>query len=101
MLSPPVVLDEFVDLDVLTELDLTGAGIAAVVRSAALAAHHDDRSALRMTDLVRAVSRHFEEGGPAGPLQSSARTWTCCRDRGRATAALARGGGRPRQGRPR
>ena len=60
MLSPPVVLDEFVDLDVLTELDLTGAGIAAVVRSAALAAHHDDRSALRMTDLVRAVSRQFQ-----------------------------------------
>jgi hypothetical protein len=60
MLSPPVVLDELVDLDVLTELDLTGAGIAAVVRSAALAAHHDGRSALRMADLVRAVSRQFQ-----------------------------------------
>jgi SpoVK/Ycf46/Vps4 family AAA+-type ATPase len=60
VLGEPVVLDGPVDLDVLTELDLTGAGIAAVVRSAALAAHHDSRPALRMADLVRAVSRQFQ-----------------------------------------
>jgi hypothetical protein len=60
VLGEPVVLDGPVDLDVLTEVDLTGAGIAAVVRSAALAAHHDGRPSLRMADLARAISRQFQ-----------------------------------------
>jgi hypothetical protein len=55
-----VVLDGPVDLDVLTEVDLTGAGIAAVVRSAALAAHHGGRPSLRMADLARAISLQFQ-----------------------------------------
>ncbi len=42
VLGPPVTLDEPVDLDALTELELTGAAIAAIVRSAALAVHHAD-----------------------------------------------------------
>lgn len=60
VLGAPVVLDGPVDLDVLCEIELTGAGIAAVVRSAALSAHHDGRGALQMADLVRAVSRQFQ-----------------------------------------
>ena len=64
-LAPPVVLDGPVDLDLLTELDLTGAGIASIVRSAALAAHHDGRDALGMGDLVRAVARTQSARGPA------------------------------------
>ncbi len=69
VLGPPVVLAEPVDLDVLTEVDLTGAGIAAVVRSAALAAYHDDRDALGMADLVRAVSRQFQREGRLVPRE--------------------------------
>ncbi|MGO4362956.1 ATP-binding protein [Terrabacter sp. RAF57] len=60
VLGAPVVLDGEVDLDLLTSLDLTGAGVAAIVRSAALAAHHDHRRALTMADLVRAVARLFQ-----------------------------------------
>jgi hypothetical protein len=60
VLGPPVVVSGEVDLDLLTSLDLTGAGVAAIVRSAALAAHHDRRRSLTMRDLVRAVARHFQ-----------------------------------------
>jgi DNA polymerase III delta prime subunit len=60
VLAPPVVVEGTVDLEVLAELDLTGAGIAAVVRSAALLAHHEGRTSLRMSDLVLAVSRQFQ-----------------------------------------
>ena len=60
VLAPPVVVEDDVDVEVLARLDLTGAGIAAVVRTAALVAHHEDRSALRMGDLVVAVSRQFQ-----------------------------------------
>ena len=60
VLGPPVVLDGDIDLDLLTSLDLTGAGVATIVRSAALAAHHDHRGALTMGDLVRAVGRLFQ-----------------------------------------
>jgi len=35
-------------------------GVAAIVRSAALAAHHDRRQTLTMADLVRAVARQFQ-----------------------------------------
>jgi hypothetical protein len=60
VLGPPVRLDGSVDLAVLESLELTGAGIAAVVRSAALAVHHDGREVLTMTDLVGAVARQFQ-----------------------------------------
>jgi ATP-dependent 26S proteasome regulatory subunit len=60
VLGPPVVLEDAVDIEVLAELDLTGAGISSVVRTAALLAHREERSALRMSDLVVAVSRQFQ-----------------------------------------
>lgn len=60
VLAPPVVTADDLDLDVLASLELTGAGIAGVVRTAALVSHHEGRSALRMDDLVVAVSRQFQ-----------------------------------------
>jgi hypothetical protein len=72
VLAPPVVLDGPVDLDRLTELDLTGAGVASVVRSAALAAHHDGRGSVRMGDLVRAVARTLQREGRLLPRDLSA-----------------------------
>ena len=60
VLAPPVVVEGPIDIEVLAELDLTGAGIATVVRSAALLAHHEGRTSLRMSDLVLAVSRQFQ-----------------------------------------
>ena len=60
VLGPPVTLDEPVDLDALTALELTGAAIAAIVRSAALAVHHAGRTSLRMTDLREAAARQYQ-----------------------------------------
>jgi hypothetical protein len=60
VLGPPVRLDGSVDLALLESLELTGAGIAAVVRSAALAVHHDRREGLTMDDLVGAAARQFQ-----------------------------------------
>ncbi len=60
VLGPPVRLDDSVDVSVLAELELTGAGIASVVRSAALAVHHDGRDHLTMSDLAHAVSRQYQ-----------------------------------------
>jgi hypothetical protein len=68
VLGPPVVLEDAVDIEVLAELDLTGAGISSVVRTAALLAHHEGRSALRMSDLVVAVSRQFQREARLVPL---------------------------------
>ena len=69
VLAPPVVVEGAVDIEVLSELDLTGAGISSVVRSAALLAHHEGRSALRMSDLVVAVSRQFQREGRLVPRE--------------------------------
>ncbi|MEA2371775.1 MAG: hypothetical protein QOH12_2169 [Solirubrobacteraceae bacterium] len=59
-LAPPVALEEELDLDLLAALDLTGASIAAIVRSAALAVHADGRGALTASDVVMATSRQFQ-----------------------------------------
>jgi hypothetical protein len=59
VLAPPVRTTGPVDLDLLATLDLTGAGIAAVVRGAALIAHADGRDAVRPEDLVSAAGRQF------------------------------------------
>jgi hypothetical protein len=61
-LGPPVRLGANVDLDVLTRLELTGAGIAAIVRGASLSAGGDteDQAALDMADIVAAVRRQYQ-----------------------------------------
>jgi hypothetical protein len=61
-LGPPVCLAGDVDLDVLTRLELTGAGIAAIVRSASLAAGGDteQQAALDMAGIVAAVRRQYQ-----------------------------------------
>jgi hypothetical protein len=58
-LAPPVCLAEPIELDVLAALDLTGAGIAASVRGAALAIHGDGRDALAARDVLEAISTQF------------------------------------------
>jgi ATP-dependent Clp protease ATP-binding subunit ClpA len=58
-LAPPVRTTEPIDLDLLAALDLTGAGIAAVVRGAALIAHAAGRDAVGPDDLVVAAGRQF------------------------------------------
>jgi hypothetical protein len=60
VLGPPVALDGAIDLDALTALELTGAAIAAIVRSAALAVHHAGRTSLRMDDLREAAARQYQ-----------------------------------------
>jgi SpoVK/Ycf46/Vps4 family AAA+-type ATPase len=59
-LADPVQLAEPVELERLATLDLTGAGIAAIVRSAALTAHADDRDSLTAADLLTATSKQFQ-----------------------------------------
>jgi SpoVK/Ycf46/Vps4 family AAA+-type ATPase len=59
-LAPPVQVAEDLDLDVLAALDLTGASIAAIVRSAALSAHADDRRSLTASDILIATSKQFQ-----------------------------------------
>ena len=58
-LEPPVVLAEELDLDLLAALELTGASIAAIVRSAALTVHADGRDALAVTDVLTAIATQF------------------------------------------
>jgi ATPase family associated with various cellular activities (AAA) len=65
-LGPPVELAEPIDIDILAGLDLTGAGIAAVIRSAGLAAARPDPAALgrpaplTAADVVAAARRQFQ-----------------------------------------
>lgn len=58
-LEPPVRLAEEIDVGVLSALDLTGAGIAAIVRAAALTVHAGGRNALTALDLLTATSAQF------------------------------------------
>jgi hypothetical protein len=58
-LGPPVQLAEPVDVALLAALDLTGAGIAAIVRSAALAVP-DGPAPLTVAGLVAATSKQFQ-----------------------------------------
>ena len=53
-------LDADVDLDTLSRLDMTGAGITAAARTAALAAADTDSPAIAMRHLVRGISRQFQ-----------------------------------------
>jgi hypothetical protein len=67
-LGPPVEMAEPIDVDILAGLDLTGAGIAAIIRSAGLAAaksggetYFPGRPApLTAADVVAAVRRQFQ-----------------------------------------
>lgn len=49
-----------VDLDVLARLDMTGAGITAAARTAALAAADRDSATIGMRHVVRGVARQFQ-----------------------------------------
>jgi hypothetical protein len=49
-----------VDLDVLARLDMTGAGIAAAARTAALAAADEQGTEIGMRHVVRGVARQFQ-----------------------------------------
>ncbi|GHH66631.1 ATPase AAA [Streptosporangium violaceochromogenes] len=53
-------LDTGVDLDALCRLDMTGAGIAAAARTAALAAADSGGDAIGMRHVVRGVARQFQ-----------------------------------------
>jgi hypothetical protein len=59
-LAAPVQVAEDLELERLAALDLTGASIAAIVRSAALAAHADDRDALTAADVLTATGKQFQ-----------------------------------------
>jgi ATPase family protein associated with various cellular activities (AAA)/winged helix domain-containing protein len=59
-LAPPVQLAEALDLDLLAALELTGASIAAIVRSAALAVHADGRRSLTIADVLTATGKQFQ-----------------------------------------
>jgi SpoVK/Ycf46/Vps4 family AAA+-type ATPase len=58
-LGPPVELAEPIDLDALAALDLTGAGIAAILRSAGLAMPNGT-GPLTAIDLIAAVRKQFQ-----------------------------------------
>ncbi|MEA2274943.1 MAG: hypothetical protein QOI98_3651, partial [Solirubrobacteraceae bacterium] len=59
-LAPPVQLSEEIDLSLFAALDLTGASIAAIIRSAALAVHADGRQTLTVSDVLTATSKQFQ-----------------------------------------
>jgi AAA+ superfamily predicted ATPase len=59
-LPPSVPLADEVDLGLLARLELTGAGIVAAVRSAALHAAQADADRIRARDLVFGVARQFQ-----------------------------------------
>jgi hypothetical protein len=49
-----------VELDILSRLDMTGAGIVAAARTAALTAADENSQEIRMRHIVRGVSRQFQ-----------------------------------------
>ncbi len=53
-------LDADVDLDALCRLDMTGAGITAAARTAALAAADAGSTVIGMRHVVRGVARQFQ-----------------------------------------
>jgi hypothetical protein len=57
---PEAPLDASVDLDVLCRLDMTGAGISAAARTAALAAADSASPSIAMRHIVRGVARQFQ-----------------------------------------
>lgn len=66
-LGPPITLAGPVDLAPLAALELTGAAIAAVVRSAALAAYAAGRRELGYSDLAIAIRAQFQREGRLSP----------------------------------
>ncbi|HEV7669572.1 MAG TPA: ATP-binding protein [Thermoanaerobaculia bacterium] len=56
---PEAPLDPQADLDALSRLDLTGAGIASIARTAALLAADEKSEAITMAHLVRATARQY------------------------------------------
>lgn len=48
------------DLEILARLDMTGAGITAAARTAALAAADADSATIGMRHVVRGVARQFQ-----------------------------------------
>ncbi|WP_234365595.1 hypothetical protein [Streptomyces sp. RTd22] len=48
------------DLDALARLDMTGAGITAAARTAALSAADGDSATIGMRHIVRGVARQFQ-----------------------------------------
>ena len=58
-LAEPVRLAEPLELERLAALDLTGAAVAAIVRSAALTAHAAGRDALTVADILGATNKQF------------------------------------------
>ena len=57
---PEAPLSSDVDVDALCRLDMTGAGITAAARTAALAAAEKDSPTITMHHVVRGVSRQFQ-----------------------------------------
>jgi hypothetical protein len=57
---PEAPLVEDLDLEALSRLDMTGAGIMAAARSAALTAADQDSATIGMRHVVRGVSRQFQ-----------------------------------------
>lgn len=57
---PEAPLGTDVDLEILARLDMTGAGIAAAARTAALAAADADSAAIGMRHVVRGVARQYQ-----------------------------------------
>jgi len=66
-LGPPITLDRPIDIGPLAELDLTGAAIAAIVRSAALTAYGVGRRSLGYPDLASAIRAQYHREGRLGP----------------------------------
>jgi hypothetical protein len=59
-LPPQAPKADDIDIDVLQQLDLTGAGIVSAARMAALLAAQGDDARIGMSHLVRAVARQFQ-----------------------------------------
>ncbi|MBO0870558.1 MAG: ATP-binding protein [Micromonosporaceae bacterium] len=57
---PEAPVGSDVDLDVLSRLDMTGAGIASAARSAALAAADSEAATIAMPDIVSGVIRQYQ-----------------------------------------
>jgi len=53
-------LDSGVNLDVLEQLDLTGAGIVGAARTAALLAADEESESIRMSHVIQAVERQYQ-----------------------------------------
>ncbi|MDJ0653703.1 MAG: ATP-binding protein [Xanthomonadales bacterium] len=62
-----------VDIELLKQLDLTGASIVSAARNAALEAAHDGSGQIQMSHLVQAVARQFQQEARLLPLEQLGR----------------------------